>query len=199
MFGGCFMDYNKLDMNVFIEKLLEHVEMCPCLLIGKYVTEFKKVYKDTIERVYTLDDVRYLIDAYDGISNINSKFLVLDGIGYLSHVGQNSLLKFIEESKLPIIILSYGDKISPIIMSRMKIIVKRWDVVKNLTFSSVADTISYINEKNSTREEKMSEFEEVQVMANMCPSLYSIKQQAGDKYGYNNSRLINIMVGTKIR
>ena len=199
MFGGCFMDYNKLDMNVFIEKLLEHVEMCPCLLIGKYVTEFKKVYKDTIERVYTLDDVRYLIDAYDGISNINRKFLVLDGIGYLSHVGQNSLLKFIEESKLPIIILSYGDKISPIIMSRMKIIVKRWDVVKNLTFSSVADTISYINEKNSTREEKMSEFEEVQVMANMCPSLYSIKQQAGDKYGYNNSRLINIMVGTKIR
>ena len=199
MFNGCFMDYNKLDMNVFIEKLLEHVEMCPCLLIGKYVTEFKKVYKDTIERVYTLDDVRYLIDAYDGISNINSKFLVLDGIGYLSHVGQNSLLKFIEESKLPIIILSYGDKISPIIMSRMKIIVKRWDVVKNLNFSSVADTISYINEKNSTREEKMSEFEEVQVMANMCPSLYSIKQQDGDKYGYNNSRLINIMVGTKIR
>lgn len=199
MFDGCFMNYNKVDMNVFIEKLLEHVEMCPCLLIGKYVTEFKKVYKDTIERVYTLDDVRYLIDAYDGISNINSKFLVLDGIGYLSHVGQNSLLKFIEESKLPIIILSYGDKISPIIMSRMKIIVKRWDVVKNLNFSSVADTISYINEKNSTREEKMTEFEEVQVMANMCPSLYSIKQQAGDKYGYNNSRLINIMVGTKIR
>jgi len=199
MFDGCFMNYNKVDMNVFIEKLLEHVEMCPCLLIGKYVTEFKKVYKDTIERVYTLDDVRYLIDAYDGISNINSKFLVLDGIGYLSHVGQNSLLKFIEESKLPIIILSYGDKISPIIMSRMKIIVKRWDVVKNLNFSSVADTISYINEKNSTREEKMSEFEEVQVMANMCPSLYSIRQQAGDKYGYNNSRLINIMVGTKIR
>ena len=199
MFDGCFMNYNKLDMNVFIEKLLEHVEMCPCLLIGKYVTEFKKVYKDTIERVYTLDDVRYLIDAYDGISNINSKFLVLDGIGYLSHVGQNSLLKFIEESKLPIIILSYGDKISPIIMSRMKIIVKRWDTVKNLNFSSVADTISYINEKNSTREEKMSEFEEVQVMANMCPSLYSIKQQAGDKYVYNNSRLINIMVGTKIR
>ena len=132
------MDYNKLDMNVFIEKLLEHVEMCPCLLIGKYVTEFKKVYKDTIERVYTLDDVRNLIDSYDGVSSVNSKFLVLDGIGYLSHVGQNSLLKFIEESKLPIIILSYGDKISPIIMSRMKIIVKRWDVVKNLNFSSVS-------------------------------------------------------------
>nr|DAY36472.1 MAG TPA: Redirecting phage packaging protein C packaging protein, DNA Binding.0A [Bacteriophage sp.] len=193
------MDYNKLDMNVFIEKLLEHVEMCPCLLIGKYVTEFKKVYKDTIERVYTLDDVRNLIDSYDGISNVNSKFLVLDGIGFLSHVGQNSLLKFIEESKLPIIILSYGDKISPIIMSRMKIIVKRWDVVKNLNFSSVADTIAYINEKNSTREDKMSEFDEVQIMANMCPSLYSIKQQAGDKYGYTNSRLINLMVGTKNR
>ena len=61
------MNYNKLDMNVFIEKLLEHVEMCPCLLIGKYVTEFKKGIQRYNRTVYTLDDVRNLIDSYEGI------------------------------------------------------------------------------------------------------------------------------------
>ena len=187
------MDYNKLEVSDFVHMVLNNEDMCPCLMIGMYVQEFKKQYKDVIERVYNIDNVRDLIDSYEGVTRVNSKFLVLDGVGYLSATGQNSLLKFIEESKVPIILLSYSDKVSPIIMSRMKVIVKRCSKVKNLDFSSVSDTLTFIDEKNSTREEKMSEVEEVQIMANMCPSLYSIKQQAGDKYGYSNKRLIDIM------
>lgn len=187
------MDYSKLEVSDFVHRVLNNVGMCPCLMIGMYVQEFKKQYKDVIERVYNIDNVRDLIDSYEGVTRVNSKFLVLDGVGYLCATGQNSLLKFIEESKVPIILLSYSDKVSPIIMSRMKVIVKRCSKVKNLDFSSVSDTLTFIDEKNSTREEKMSEVEEVQIMANMCPSLYSIKQQAGDKYGYSNKRLIDIM------
>lgn len=187
------MDYSKLEVSDFVHMVLNNVGMCPCLMIGMYVQEFKKQYKDVIERVYNIDNVRDLIDSYEGVTRVNSKFLVLDGVGYLSATGQNSLLKFIEESKVPIILLSYRDKVSPIIMSRMKVIVKRCSKVKNLDFSSVSDTLTFIDEKNSTREEKMSEVEEVQIMANMCPSLYSIKQQAGDRYGYSNKRLIDIM------
>ena len=187
------MDYSNLEVSEFVHMVLNNVGMCPCLMIGMYVQEFKKQYKDVIERVYNIDNVRDLIDSYEGVNRVNSKFLVLDGVGYLSATGQNSLLKFIEESKVPIILLSYSDKVSPIIMSRMKVIVKRCSKVKNLDFSSVSDTLTFIDEKNSTREEKMSEVEEVQIMANMCPSLYSIKQQAGDKYGYSNKRLIDIM------
>lgn len=187
------MDYSKLEVSDFVHMVLNNVGMCPCLMIGMYVQEFKKQYKDVIERVYNIDNVRDLIDSYEGVTRVNSKFLVLDGVGYLSATGQNSLLKFIEESKVPIILLSYSDKVSPIIMSRMKVIVKRCSKVKNLDFSSVSDTLTFIDEKNSTREEKMSEVEEVQIMANMCPSLYSIKLQAGDKYGFSNKRLIDIM------
>ena len=180
-----------MDTKEFIEKLLSDKDMCPCLMIGKYVNEFKRQYKDTIERAYTLNEVRRLVEEYDGIESVNSQFMVIEGVGYLSHVGQNSLLKFIEESKLPIILLSYNDKISPIIMSRMKIVVKRWYPVKSLKFSRVADAVRALNDKK--KDGQMKEYEEIQFMADNCPTLYSIKQQAGDPYDYSNQRMIEIM------
>lgn len=180
-----------MEIKEFIEKVLTNREMCPCLMIGRYVNEFKKQYKDTIERAYTLGDVRRLVEEYDGIESVNSDVMVIEGIGYLSSVGQNSLLKFIEESKLPIILLSYNDKISPIIMSRMKIVVKRWYQIKSLKFSKVSDAIRALNDKK--KDGQMKEYEEVQFMADNCPTLYSIKQQAGDPYDYSNQRMIDIM------
>ena len=99
------MDYSKLEVSDFVHMVLNNVGMCPCLMIGMYVQEFKKQYKDVIGRVYNIDNVRDLIDSYEGVTRVNSKFLVLDGVGYLSATGQNSLLKFIEESKVPIILL----------------------------------------------------------------------------------------------
>lgn len=185
------MDYNKKDISEFIKDLLSDTEMCPCLMIGKYVNEFKRIYKDTIERAYSLVDVRRLIEEYDMVQSVNSKYLVIEGVGYLSSVGQNSLLKFIEESKLPIILLSYNDKVSPVIMSRMKIVVKRWYPVKSLNFVRVKDALRTLDEKKQTSQ--MKDYEEVQFMANNCPTLYSIKQQSGDPYDHFNDRMINIM------
>lgn len=180
-----------MEIKEFIDKVLSDRDLCPCLMIGKYVNEFKRQYKDVIERAYTLGDVRKLVEEYDGIENVHSGVLVIEGIGYLSSVGQNSLLKFIEESKLPIILLSYNDKISPIVMSRMKIVVKRWYPVKSLKFSRVPDALRTLNDKR--KDGQMKEYEEIQFMADNCPTLYSIKQQAGDPYDYSNQRMIEIM------
>jgi hypothetical protein len=185
------VDYNKKKISDFVSMVLSNTDMCPCLMIGKYVNEFKQIYKDTIERAYSLSEVRGLIEEYEGVTNVNSKYLVIEGVGYLSSVGQNSLLKFIEESKLPIILLSYNDKVSPIIMSRMKIVVKRWYPLKDLKFLRVTDALRTLEEKK--KEGQMKEYEEIQFLANNCPTLYSIKQQAGDPFDYLNNRMINIM------
>ena len=185
------MDYRTMETKEFIEMVLNNKYMCPCLMIGKYVNDFKKIYKDVIERVYSLKDVKRVVDEYDGVENVNSGVLVLEGVGYLSDTGQNSLLKFIEESKLPIIILSYNDKVSPIIHSRMKIVVKRWYDVKNLDFLKVREAQKILNEKK--KESDFKEYEEIQFMADSCPTLYSIRMQAGDPFDYANSRMINIM------
>lgn len=188
------MDYRNMETQDFIEMILKKKELCPCLMIGKYVNEFKRMYKDVIERVYTLKDVKRVVEEYEGVDNVNSGVLVLEGVGYLSDTGQNSLLKFIEESKLPIIILSYNDSVSPIIHSRMKTVVKRWYEVKSLDFMKVGDAQRTLNEKK--RESDFKEYQEIQFMADYCPPLYSIKELAGDPFDYSNNRLINIMCNT---
>lgn len=170
--------------------------LCPCLLIGKSVNTFKKHFKGSIVRIYSLSDVKNVVEEYSGISGIRDGVLVFDGIGYLSNVGQNSLLKFIEESKIPLIFLSYRDKISPIILSRMKTVYKQWYPVKSLNFSRVQDALKAVEEKKQGN--KISESEEVQFLADNCPTLYSIQQQAGDRYDYMNKRMISIMCSKKV-
>lgn len=183
------MKLNDFTEEELVELILFNKEYCPCILIGRYVNVFKRAFTGNIERAYSLQDVRRLVEEYDGISNVNSKYLVLDGVGYLSAVGQNSLLKFIEESKLPIILLSYTDRISPIILSRMKFVFKKWYGVKSLKFSKITDTITALREKK----EKDGNFDEIQYMADNCPSLYSLRQQAGDTIDYTNNKMINII------
>ena len=175
-----------------VDAILKDTSLCPCLLIGRYVNIFKKKYTGSIERIYSLSDVRSLISEYEGIQSINSKYLVLEGVGYLSSVGQNSLLKFIEESRLPIILLSYNDKISPIILSRMFSVYKSWYSVKSLSFQTVDNALSSLQEKKSENKD-FKEYEEIQYMADNSPTLYSITQQAGDKFDYLNTRLIGLM------
>ena len=189
------MDYNKMDMKDFINKVISTPDLCPCLMIGRYVNEFKKIFTGTIERTYSLKDVKRVVEEYEGITGVNSGVLVLEGVGYLSDAGQNSLLKFIEESKVPIIILSYNDKVSPIIHSRMKLVVKRWYEVKNLDFVRVKEAQRELREKK--KDSDFKEYQEIQYMAENCPSLYSIKMQAGDPYDYSNNRMIDIMCSVK--
>lgn len=185
------MNYEKLAPKELMNQILGDRELCPCLLIGRYVNIFKQVYQGSIERAYTLDNVKSLVEEYEGVTNVNSGVLVLDGVGYLSDVGQNSLLKFIEESKLPIILLSFQDKVSPIIMSRMKMVFKLWHPVKSLNFSKVSAAQKSLNEKK--RENPMKDYEEVQYLADNCPRLYTIKQSAGDPFDFSNRKMIEIL------
>ena len=61
------MNYYKMSEEDFVNYLLNHKEITPCLLVGKYVDAFKRRFKGTIERVYSLNKVRLLVDEYDGI------------------------------------------------------------------------------------------------------------------------------------
>lgn len=185
------MNHTEMKPEEFIGKVLSDVSMTPCLLIGRYVNEFKRIYDGYILRAYTLSDVDYIIEEYDGIESVNSEFLVLEGVGSLSMTGQNSLLKFIEESKLPIILLSYNDRVIDTIRSRMKIVAKLWYPVKNFNFSRVKDAQNALNEKKKDGEFKGNA--EIQFMADNCPRLYALRESSGDLYDFNNQRMLNLM------
>lgn len=187
------MDYNTMNMSLFINRLLESTEMCPCLLVGKYVNEFKRVFKGHILTVYTLENVRNVIESYSGLREVQGGYLVLEGVGYLSDSGQNSLLKFIEESRVPLILLSYNDRVSPIILSRMKIVVKRWETVKGLKFISPKEAFRNVRDKKDN-DKDFREYQEIQYYADNCPSAYSLKMLAGDSYDSITDRILSVLL-----
>lgn len=189
------MDYSSIDSESFIDIILNSKDLCPCLMIGReYVNKFKHKYRGNIEMIYNLESVRGFLDRYSNIAEVtNGKYLVLEGIGSLSEVGQNSLLKFIEESKLSIILLSFNDNVSPIIMSRCKVVVKRIDKVESLDFMRVKDALVSVKDKRQS-DRDFRDSDEVQFYADNCPAAYGLSCMSADRYDFTNSRIRDIIV-----
>lgn len=184
--------FNPPDESSFIHTVLNNPSYTPCLMIGNYVTIFKRIFTGTIERAYSVKDVRNIVEEYEGVIRVNSEFLVIEGIGTLSSIGQNSLLKFVEESSLPIILLSYSDKVLRTIRSRMKFVVKSWTPVKSLDFVSPTECIRALQEKKS-KNPNLKGAAEIQFLADNSPELYRFYLEAGNPYDRNNSRVIDII------
>jgi hypothetical protein len=158
------------------------------MFIGKYVTEFKKIYRGKIFSAHTLEDVKYITDNYIGKSELSGKYFVIDGLGFLSQTGQNALLKFIEESTFPIILLSYYDRVSSIILSRIKFIFKKpIKEVTNLKFVRLKDALAMISEKK--KDPDFSEMEEIKFYAENCPIAMVLKYSAGT-FDYNSQKIL---------
>jgi hypothetical protein len=181
-------------MSVFLEvqDILSNPSYCPCLLLGGYTIAFKKTYAGRIFKAYTLEDVRNLVEDFSGISDMDGMYLVIDGIGYLNDIGQNSLLKFIEESKLPIVLLSYYDKVSPIIQSRMKFTFKESIIkVKSLKFMSISSAVRVLEEKKQ-EDKEMSDIDEAKFLAESCPKAFGLLNMAGSR-DYASRRVLKLL------
>lgn len=186
------MNYSKMSEEEFVDTILMNPRLTPCLMIGNYVNAFKRKFKGTIERAYSLNKVRIIVDEYEGVGHVNSEFLVIEGIGYLSEAGQNSLLKFVEESSLPIILLSYQDKVLNTIRSRMKIVVKRWTPIKALEYVGAAEGQTALNEKMAQNKDFKGDLI-IQFMADNSPELYKMKLEAGNPYDFTNNKVIELL------
>lgn len=174
-----------------VKTVLDNPDYCPCLLLGKLAVEFKRQYKGKIFLVGNLEAVRGVVNEYSGISDLEGRYCVLDGVGFLSDIGQNSLLKFIEESKFPVILLSYYDKVSPIIMSRMKFVFKAPIMeVDNLKFMRAEDCFNALDEKS--KQEELTMDDRVKYFAENCPLAYYIENSGNYDSG---SRRINKLLG----
>ena len=173
--------------------VINNWKLTPCLLIGSsIVNAFKRNFKGTIERAYNVDGVRKLVEEYYGVERVNSGILSIEGIGYLSSAGQNALLKFVEESELPIVLLSYQDKVLNTIRSRMKFTEKRWTPVKSLKFLGVEECQNLMTEK-AGKDKYFKGDAVIQFLADNCPELYSLRTHAGDPYNPMNKKVENIL------
>lgn len=157
-----------------VSNILENPEYCPVLLMGGYVGEFKKRYKKKIHMVNSNESVKELVYNYSGIVDFEGRYMVIDGIGFLSEGGASSLLKFIEESEAPVVCLSVYDKVLPTIYSRMKFVYKKpVEELGDMDFVSLKRCLEMMEEKE--KGEKMPYFERVKFYAKNNPIGYYLE------------------------
>lgn len=176
-------------------------KLTPCVLIGgSLVSTFKRCFKGTIETIYSIDDVRRVVDEYDGIESVNSGILALVGVGALYETGQNSLLKFIEEAKLPIVILSSNDRVSPIIMSRVKFTYKLVNPIEDMKFEHMKSGLNRVEQAlEDVRDKSLADKElaEVYAMVDYCPELFGVyysSRERQDRMNFINKKILNTFV-----
>lgn len=95
----------------------------PIILMNDAVVIFKRMYSGPIRSVSSISEVRDLVANYYEIKHLDYP-LIIEDLCLLSQSASFLLLKLVEEARFPIILLSTHDKVSPILLSRCKRIVK---------------------------------------------------------------------------
>lgn len=103
-------------------KFIKELSEFPLVCVGDAVSDWKKYYKGPIVQVKDEKELKEQIAYYSGLTDIG-RLLVIEDISFVSNANA-ILLKFIEESKLPIVLLSRYDKIDSVLLSRIKRIEK---------------------------------------------------------------------------
>lgn len=106
------------------ENICSQGKIFPKLFIGEASNSFfkfikKRNYNFPINYISTREDLIELIDKYSGYSEYTAPVIISD-ISFLNKKDQSLLLKFIEDSKLNIILLASRDNILGTIISRVK-------------------------------------------------------------------------------
>ena len=134
------------------------------------------------------EDVRDFVSEYTGISI--PKPVVISDIGYLKSTAAFLLLKYVEESKSPIILLSTNDNVSSILLSRVKRVLK-FPVNENTnnTLMSVKDAF------NILYGDEGKPIDKVEFLAENCPLLYKLEHDI--PYSKYRNSVIEILGGKK--
>jgi len=152
---------------------------CPCLLIGEYSSAIKdKDTEDVLSEYGTSyyikerDDIDDLIERYDGISFFERS--IIADITYLNTNLQHYLLKFIEDTEIPIILTSDYDKVIPALISRMKNVLRLpLNYAKDIRNHPVHKCLNMVNRKHNNGD--FGKIAEQNFIAKNSPKLYRLK------------------------
>ena len=167
----------------------------PILLVGGAVPKFKKMYKGNIYKVTTLDEARDFVANFYGLTL--DKPVVMEDISLLSYDAQFLLLKLVEEARFPIVLLTLQDKVSPIILSRIKTYMKfplDYDIKCN--GMDIAGAQEELDKMVNEEKISLSDTESVEKFyAENCPELLYLEKNIG--YVKNKAKYIEIMKDIK--
>lgn len=153
-------------------KWIESLKEFPCVCFGDAVSDFKKYYKGPIVHLENDKDLREHIAYYSGLDDIG-RLLVIEDISFIT--GANTiLLKFIEETKLPVVLLSRYDKMDGVLLSRIKHIEKYYRDETGSQFLTGKRGQEIIE---NTLSENSSYFDRVRYMGKYSPVLFKLEKK----------------------
>ena len=160
----------------------------PLLLIGEYMTVFKKLYKGNIKTLTSMTDVRDLVADYTGIRKLD-KPLIIEDLGFLSIGALCLLLKLIEDSKFSVILLSTFDQIPSTILSRVKVFKKAFIEKIECEFMTPDKGIQALEDYLSP---DTSPIDRSRWIARNSPMIYYIENNFKGKVA-NRDKVLNIL------
>lgn len=154
----------------------------PALLIGGASILFKRLYQGNIYHLANTEDVKNFIAEFYKVDL--EKPIVIEDISLLYR--DSMLLKFIEESKTPLILLATEDVSEPL-QSRVKTILKfPIDTEFGCTFTPILEANNYINENELVGKELEK------YIAENCPNIAYLKDLDLRR---NKDKIIQILGG----
>lgn len=161
-----------LDLGMVLEDIDNR---SPLLLMGSSVLDFKRMYKGPIKIVRDNDSVRELVSYYSSIVALDRP-LVIDDLSFLSSMGVSLLLKLVEESTFPVILLSMFDSVDSILLSRVKTVIKySKDEIKS-EFLPIGKGYTRIEESLS---EDSHIYDRFKYMSKFSPLVYYVEKSIG--------------------
>lgn len=154
----------------------------------------KHGYDYPINYISTREDLIDLIDQFSAYSNYNLPVIISD-ISFLNHKDQSLLLKFIEDSKLNVILLASRDNILNTIISRVKEFRKFYNRnnVLQTGFVSINKARDMFTNDAVSFEEDTS-LEDRLCVYNKYNPLLAYNDRLVMKYGYNDrKKLLNLI------
>jgi len=171
------------DLEYMYENLKSIKNKTPLLIIGKGVPLFKKMYKGNIYNLTSLEDVREFISEF---SEVELDFpIVIEDVSNLYR--DSSLLKLIEESKFPLVMLASKDNLSDALMSRTKYILKIPETNDSIELVSISQASADLKDKDWSQEEVNK------YLADNCPQLLVLNDRI--KKMKNKDKIIQIFAG----
>ena len=177
-----------MDMKTMVGLIKDIENNTPMLIMGTAVMDFKKGYGKPIKVVRTTEEVRDLVANYASISSLDVP-LVIDDLSFLKdNLSSMLLLKLVEESKFNLILLSLYDKVSPIMLSRVKTIIKYQKDKVESEFMPVGSGLRRVEEQLSADSHY---FDRVKAFAKISPAAYVFEKKLGSVK--NKQKIIQLL------
>ena len=157
----------------------------PLLIIGEARLLFIKAWKYKINSVSNTKELRDIIDYYSTVQD--NKPIVIDDLSLLQENSLKLLLKLVEESKSPIILLGTYDNIDKILLSRIKTYIRFKESIKSefLDFKSFYEQLQEKDFSDSRESDKILFY------LKKCPKYLSLDYDI--KTSSNKNKILSIL------